>query len=356
MKNFNYVGHPSRIFFGSGTIDRLEEEAQNLSMRRVLVITTPGQAEQGEEIAGKLGGIEPLVYPHAAMHTPVEVTETAELFLKEHSIDGLIAIGGGSTTGLAKALAFRTDLPQIIVPTTYAGSEVTPILGETKDSVKQTFSDASVLPETVIYDVDLTLGLPVAMTVASGMNAIAHAVEALYSRDANPILDFMALDGIRALAGALRTIVNDPTDLEARSNALYGAWLCGVCLGSAGMALHHKLCHTLGGSFGLPHAETHSAVLPHAMAYNAPSAPEADARIASVLGSPTAAAGLHQLALDIGAPTSLASYGFAAGDAERAADLALAKPYWNPRALERTKLIVLLENAMAGLAPETIDA
>src|SRR5262249_49398149 len=161
----------------------------------------------------------------------------------------------------------RTDLPQIVVPTTYAGSEMTPILGETAGGAKTTQKTLKVLPEVVIYDVELTLSLPVAISGVSGMNAIAHAIEALYAQDANPVIELMALEGIRALAGALPRIAEAPKDVEARSDALYGAWLCGVCLGSVGMALHHKLCHTLGGSFGLPHAETHTVVLPHATRY-----------------------------------------------------------------------------------------
>ncbi len=165
-----------------------------------------------------------------------------------------------------------------MLPTTYAGSEMTPILGETRDGVKRTLRDAKVLPEIVIYDVDLTLGLPVHISATSGMNAIAHAVEALYARDRNPLVSLMAEEGIAALARALPRITRNRGDREARSGALYGAWLCGVCLGTVGMALHHKLCHALGGSFGLPHAETHAIVLPHATAYNASAAPAAMAR------------------------------------------------------------------------------
>ncbi len=204
-------------------------------------------------------------------------------------------MGGGSTTGLGKAIALRTDLPQIVLPTTYAGSEMTPILGETRDSAKTTLRDPKVLPEVVIYDVELTLGLPASVSAASGMNAIAHAVEALYARDRNPLISLAGEEGVAALARALPKILDAPRDHEARSEALYGAWLCGVCLGTVGMALHHKLCHALGGSFGLPHAETHAIVLPHAAAYNAPAAPAALACVARALGTDDAARGLDDL-------------------------------------------------------------
>jgi alcohol dehydrogenase class IV len=182
-------------------------------------------------------------------------------------------VGGGSTTGLGKAIALATGLDQIVVPTTYAGSEMTPILGQTERGVKTTQRSPAILPEVVIYDVDLTLTLPPALTATSGLNAIAHAVEALYAQDRNPIVSLMAEEGIAALARSLPVLVDAASDLAARSDALYGAWLCGACLGAVGMALHHKLCHTLGGSFDLPHAETHAVVLPHAVAYNSAAAP-----------------------------------------------------------------------------------
>src|SRR6266705_2999338 len=217
------------------------------------------------------------------MHTPVDVTKHALLRVRELDANGVVAIGGGSTTGLGKAIAWRTGLPQVVVPTSYAGSEMTPILGETQDGLKTTQSSPKVLPETVIYDVDLTMTMPPSLSATSGLNAIAHAVEALYARDRNPIISLMAQEGIKNLARALPKIKDNADDIEARTEALYGAWLCGSCLGAVGMALHHKLCHTLGGTFNLPHAETHTVVLPHATAYNAEAAPEAMVRIARAL-------------------------------------------------------------------------
>ena len=195
-----------------------------------------------------------------------------------------MAIGGGSTTGLGKAIALRTDLPQIVLPTSYAGSEMTPVVGQTSGGIKTTQSSPKILPEIVIYDVDLTMTMPPKLSATSGINAIAHAVEALYARDRNPVISLMAQEGIRTLAQALPKICAQPDDRAARTDALYGAWLSGICLGAVGMALHHKLCHTLGGSFNLPHAETHTVILPHALAYNAPAAPDAMARIATALG------------------------------------------------------------------------
>jgi alcohol dehydrogenase class IV len=352
MQPFIYEALPSRVIFGTGTLARLGDEVDRLGLRRVLVLSTPPQQSDAERLAASLGDRAAGVFAEATMHTPVEVTERAMVEVAAHSVDGIVAVGGGSTIGLGKAIALRTDLPQIVVPTTYAGSEMTPILGETKDGLKTTQRGPKILPETVIYDVDLTLTLPSAMSATSGINAIAHAVEALYSPDRNPIISLMAEDGIAALARALPVIVSDPSDRSARSDALYGAWLCGACLGAVGMALHHKLCHTFGGTFDLPHAETHTVVLPHAVAYNAASAPEAMARIARALGMSDAAWGIYDLAGRLGAPRALRDLGMPEDGIDRAAELAASSPYPNPRPIERAAIRELIARAWAGDPPQ----
>jgi alcohol dehydrogenase class IV len=308
-------------------------------------------ATEAQKLATQLGPLAAGVFTNAAMHTPTNVSERAVVYVKSVNGDCTVAVGGGSTTGLGKAIALRTDLPQIVIPTTYAGSEATPIIGETAGGVKTTQRTMKVLPETILYDVDLTLGLPPAISATSGMNAIAHAVEALYARDANPLIDIAAEQGIRAFATTLPRIMASPRDAEARSDALYGAWACGVCLGAVGMALHHKLCHTLGGSFDLPHAETHTVVLPHATAYNAPAAPAAMKRIAAALGAGNAARGLFDLAVRLGAPTSLKQIGMKEDGLDRAAELASASPYWNPRPIEKAAIRKLLDDAFHGRPP-----
>ena len=330
-----YEALPARVLFGSGTVAQLAAEAERLGMTRALVLATSGRPGKAAQLTDLLGSRSAGVFAGAVMHTPVSATEAALRAVAETGADGLVAFGGGSAIGLGKAIALRTDLPQIAVATTYAGSEMTPVLGESKDGVKTTQRSLKVLPETVIYDVDLTLGLPPGVSATSGMNAIAHAVEALYAQERNPITSLMAEQGIAALARALPAIVRNPADRGARADALYGAWLCGVCLGAVGMALHHKLCHTLGGSFGLPHAETHTVVLPHAVAYNAPAAPGAMARAARALGTDDAARGLYDLAGSLRAPRSLRELGLEEGGIARAADLAVERPYWNPRPVER---------------------
>lgn len=353
MRSFVHSSHPSRVVFGAGTIDQVRAEVERLGGTRVLVLAGPRGGEAARRVRSVLGSLVVARFDGAAMHTPVDVTERALEMLRAAGADCLVAVGGGSTVGLSKALALRTDLPQVVLPTTYAGSEVTPVLGETDGGRKVTQKSPAVLPETVIYDVELTTGLPVALSVTSAVNALAHAVEALYSPDANPVTDGMARDAVAGIAAALPSVVAEPTDLEARADLLRSAWLAGICLGTVGMGLHHKLCHTLGGTFGLPHSETHTVLLPHAMAYNAPAAPEAFATIARALGVPDAPAGVFDLVAGLSGPTSLRELGMAEADLARAADLAVAQPYPNPRELERDGILELLTDAWHGRRPVT---
>jgi alcohol dehydrogenase class IV len=351
MEPFVYEALPSRVIFGTGTLTRLGEEITRLDLSRVLVLSTPQQRHEAERLAAALDGRSAAVFAEATMHTPVEITDRAMEMVAARRADGIVSVGGGSTIGLGKAIALRTDLPQIVVPTTYAGSEMTPILGETKGGIKTTQRSPKILPETVLYDVDLTLSLPISLSVTSGINAIAHAVEALYAADRNPIISLMAEDGIKAFASALPRIVAAPDDREARSHALYGAWLCGSCLGAVQMALHHKLCHTLGGTFDLPHAETHTVVLPHAIAYNAASSPEAMERLARALGASDPAQAVFDLAGRLGARRALRDLGMPESGIDRAADIATQNPYPNPRPIERTAIRDLIARAWAGQPP-----
>jgi len=309
MEAFEYSALPARVVFGFGTVPRVIDELNALGRKRAFVLSDPHHGAAG---AARL------------MH----------------------ALGKQGV-----ALALRTDLPQIVLPTTYAGSEATPVLGETQDGEKSTIRTMKVLPEVIIYDVELTYGLPPGLSLVSGINAIAHAVEALYARDANPIISSLAEQGIAALGLALPQIVSDPANRDARSDALFGAWACGSCLGAVGMSLHHKLCHVLGGTFGLPHAETHTVILPHAVAYNAHAAPVAVDRVALALGVREAASALFDLAALNGAPTSLRQIGMSEADLDKALDAALQSAYWNPRPIERGPIRALLDDAYHGRRP-----
>jgi alcohol dehydrogenase class IV len=348
---FAYEALPYRVIFGEGTLARAADEADRLGIKRALVLTTPQQHADGNKLGRVLGHRLAAEFPEAAMHTPIAVTERAMGVIEATDIDGLIALGGGSAIGLAKALSLRSGLPQLVLPTTYAGSEMTPILGETRDGIKTTQRSRDIVPDTVIYDVDLTMSLPAAISATSGLNAMAHAVEALYALEANPIISLMAEEAIAALGRALPRIVATPSDRDARGDALLGAWLCGTCLGAVSMSLHHKLCHVLGGSFDLPHAETHAIVLPHVVAYNAEAAPEAMRRIARALGTPDATLGLFGLQRRLKVPLALADIGMPEDGIDLAAELATRNAYANPRSLDRAALRELLARAWRGDAP-----
>jgi maleylacetate reductase len=352
MRPFVYNALPARVVFGLGTIGQVADEVRRLGCRRALILSTPQQQGDAERLASQIGDLAAGVFAGAAMHTPVEVTQQAMDHLRNLGADCTIALGGGSTIGLGKAIALRSDVPQIAIPTTYAGSEATPILGETEQGRKTTQRSPRALPEVIVYDVDLTLTLPAGLTATSGMNAMAHAVEALYAQDANPVTSLLAEQAIAILAQALPRITKNPQDRAARSDALYGAWACGTCLGSVGMALHHKICHVLGGSFGLPHAETHTVMLPHAVAFNTASAPDAMARVTRALASTEAAQGLFDLAGELGAPRSLREIGMPENGLDEAADIAVMPPYWNPRPIERTSIRALLQDAYEGRRPD----
>jgi alcohol dehydrogenase class IV len=354
MRSIVYTANPSRVIFGAGTVGQVRSELERLGAHRVLLLSGPRLAELTERIRADLGARAVAAFDQPAAHTPTEVTERALAVAQEHAVDGVVAVGGGSTTGLAKALAVRTGVPQVIVPTTYAGSELTPVLGETSGGEKVIRSGPEILPETVIYDVELTLRLPTPVTVTSAINALAHAVEALYAPERNPVVDLLALEATRLIATALPVVVADPADSEARAELLRAAWLAGTCLGTVSMGLHHKLCHTLGGTFSLPHAATHTVVLPQAMAYNAAAVPAVMARIAEAVGAPDAPTGVYDLVTAVGGPTSLRELGMAEVDLDHAVELAIARPYPNPRELARAPIARLLDDSWAGRRPSSV--
>lgn len=351
MEAFIYSALPMRVRFGSGARRLVAEEVTRLDRRQAVVISTAGRRAQAEEISSLLGDLSAGILDLAVMHTPVETTLAALDRLRGLGADCTVAIGGGSAIGLAKAIALRADIPQVAIPTTYSGSEMTAIAGQTEAGKKTSIKDGRAMPAAVIYDVELTMTLPARISAASGLNAMAHAVEALYARIRNPVTTRQSLDGIEALVSALPTIVSTKSAPAARTEALYGAFLCGMALSSVGMALHHRLCHALGGAFELPHAETHSVVLPHAAAFNADAADGALALVAEILNATTPGVGLAEFAGRIGAPTSLREIGMPENGIGRVADLVVSNPVWNPRPFVRDDIVGLLSAAFHGERP-----
>nr|WP_165922085.1 maleylacetate reductase [Pseudonocardia endophytica] len=350
MTAFRYRALPMRVLFGPGRLAELPAELDELGLSRALVVSTPGHRELGDRVAALIGDRAAGVHARAVMHVPSEVADAAVTAAREAEADCCVAVGGGSTVGLAKAVALADGLPVVAVPTTYAGSEMTPVWGTTEGGVKRTGRDPRVLPVSVVYDPELTLTMPPELSVVSAINALAHSAEALYAPDGSPIVSVMAEES--ALAAGLPRVVKDPTDVDGRSDTLYGAWLAGACLGATTMGLHHKLCHTLGGALNLPHAPTHTVVLPYVLAFNAGRAPDAMAALGRALGRPAPGA-VRDLAVSLGAPTSLRELGAAREDMAGVAATAAASPYGNPRPTDEGQIADLLDRAWAGAELET---
>jgi maleylacetate reductase len=349
---FEYEARPMRVVMRPGAaVTAVAGEAERLGLRRLLVVCGPRGAGTARAVADSLGSACAGLFAQARQHVPVEVADQAVLAARDAAADGCVAVGGGSAIGLGKAIALRTELPLIAVPSTYSGSEMTPVWGLTEHGAKRTGRAPSVLPRSVVYDAELTLSLPAALSVTSGINAIAHAAEALYAPDASPLVSLTAEEGARAMAGALPEVAADPGDLAARGRALYGAWLCGTALGATTMGLHHKLCHVLGGTFGLPHAETHTVVLPYVLAHNAPAAPDAMTALGRALSTDDAAQALWDLTGGLGAPRSLAELGLREADLPQAAAEVTGQAYPNPRQVTTTDALAILKAAYEGARP-----
>ncbi|MEU4674725.1 maleylacetate reductase [Amycolatopsis sp. NPDC023774] len=350
---FTYEALPVRVVFGAGRVAELPTEADRLGLDRLVVLGTPGRAEDVQLVSTLLGHRVAGHFEDARTHVPASVVQAACEKVGRLGADGCVAIGGGSVIGLGKVVARQTGLPVIAVPTTYSGSEMTPIWGITEDGRKRTGRDLRVLPRSVVYDPELTVRLPPRVTGLSGLNAIAHAMEALYAPDASPVTSLMAEEGIRALAAALPVLADEPSDLPARTLALRGSWLCGLCLGQTTMSLHHKLCHILGGTFDLPHAETHSILMPYVAAFNLPAAPAANEAMSRALGVAAPAVELAHLGARTGAAPSLGELGIAESDIDEVVRQVFSQPYANPRRLRPDEVHGLLLAALRGTPPQS---
>ncbi|HWG26687.1 MAG TPA: maleylacetate reductase [Actinospica sp.] len=351
MMKFEHVSLPQRVRFGTGGArENLAAEIEAFGASRVMVIATEG----GRELAHTVADGQPVVRWHheVVMHVPVEVAERAREAAEADRVDALVCIGGGSATGLAKAVALTSGLPIVAVPTTYAGSEATNMWGLTEGARKTTGVDDKVLPRAIVYDAALTVGLPVELSVASGLNALAHCVDSMWAPRADPIDRALAAEGIRALRLGLPQIVKEPAGIEGREYALYGAYLSAHAFASAGSGLHHKICHVLGGMFNLPHAQTHAVVLPHVLAFNAPYADDARRLIAAAFDASDAVEGLRQLREELDAPRALRDLGMPGDGIAAAADAVLAAvPPGNPRPVTRENIAELLSAAWEGNDP-----
>lgn len=363
MTAFVHDTLPQRVVVeAGGAARRVREEVERLGARRIMLIASDREAEPADRAAAQVEVA--LRWDEVVQHVPLEVAERARTAATHHGIDLIVSVGGGSTTGLAKAVAMTTGLPIIAVPTTYAGSEATAMWGLTADATKKTGIDVAVLPKSVVYDATLTLSLPVDLSVASGLNGLAHCIDSMWAPGTDPIVQAFALEGTRTLATGLPRVVADPADVDGREAALLGAYLSAVSFASAGSGLHHKICHVLGGTFDLPHAQTHAIVLPHVLAFNAAAVPQIAGRIAAALGAPgtgrpdtgdpavAAVCALDALYARLDAPRALTEVGFTQAGVPEAVERVLAvAPDSNPTPVTRENLTGLLQRALTGASP-----
>lgn len=353
---FTHESLPQRVVFARDEMAAaVAAEVGRLGADRVMLIASARDAPRAAAIAEAV----PTAVRHEeiAMHVPVQVARRAREVAIASGADAIVCLGGGSATGLAKAVALDptcgpTGLPIIAVPTTYAGSEATTVWGLTEAGTKTTGVDDRVLPRCVVYDATLLTTLPGEITVASGLNAIAHGIDSMWGPRADPIDRALAGEAIRALAAGLPRAANDSGSLDGIEHTLYGAYLAAVAFASAGSGMHHKICHVLGGMFDLPHAQTHAVVLPHVLAFNAPRAPEAERRIAEAFGAESAVAGLAALRRTLDAPRALRDYGMPEDGVARAVEPVLrAIPADNPTPVTPEHITALLRAAWAGEEP-----
>lgn len=333
-----------RTLLGRGARHDIPAEAERLDARRILLVATGSARRHADELAEALESRVAGRFDRPAVHTPVEVTAEAMAVVERTRADGVVAIGGGSAIGLAKAISARTGLPQIAVPTTYSGSEVTPVVGETADGVKTTRRDPALAPGTVVYDPELTVGMPRGLTLTSAVNALAHAVEALWAPDATPLTDGLATESAEGILTALPSVLDDPDGIPGRERLQSAAWLAGLCLAQTRMGLHHQLAHALGGTFDLPHAELHSLLLPHVLAFNLPVAPKAATRLERTTGGDPVSV-VSDLTARHDGPTTLAALGVPRDGLRAVAERVASRPYPNPRTPEIEPLTELLEAA-----------
>lgn len=348
---FDHSTLGQRVLFGTGrAAEHATTAVGDLGARRVLLIADAFAMDLSDEIARSAPVVARI--HEIEQHVPVANGRAAVESAEQNDIDAIVSIGGGSSTGLAKFVARETGLPIVAVPTTFAGSEATNVWGQVDGERKTTGVDDRVLPKVIVYDAALLSGLPANLATASGLNAVAHAVDGFWAPRADPINTALGSESIRALFPGLLALVADPDDIEAREQTLYGAYLAAVAFASAGSGMHHKICHTLGGAYGLSHAEMHAVVLPYVVAFNEAAAPEAAARVKQALGeraTGSAARGLYELRKAVGVVDSLAELGMSESDVPEAARLAIgAIPSSNPRPVEVADLERVIHAAWAG--------
>lgn len=346
---FTWTSLPSRVVFGPGAVRRVGDEVARLEKRRVLLVGggmstraafTRVRELLGDALAETVGG--------STQHVPADVIDAAAATTRAVDADVLVSVGGGSATGLGKVLAFICDLPLIAIPTTYSGSEMTAVWGRITDGRKHTAFDLRVLPRSVVYDAELCVGMPPRLAAASGMNALAHCLEALWSSGANPMTTALAVEGGRRLVGGLPRVVDDPDDVNAHAENLIGACLAGVAMAQAGMGIHHRSAHVLGGGWKLPHAETHAILLPRSTALVAPRAQAAMREASRIFDSDDVPAAVFALLQRLRLPNGLSELGMPEDGLDEAAHRIMEATHNDPLVPGETSVREMLDDAYFG--------
>jgi maleylacetate reductase len=349
ISNFSYRSDPIRIVFGAGAVAALRAETEFHKISRLVVLCSPTRADFARRVTAPVADRFVGFCDTAGQHMPRDAFEHIVGEMKRLNADGFVVIGGGSPIGLAKAAAATTGLPYIAIVTTYSGSEMAArwYIGVADNRVNG--ESVAALPATAIYDPELTLDLPPAISAASGMNAMAHAVESLYGIDTNPVVQAMAEKAVRLLGASLPRVIENPRDIEARTDALYAAWLAANFRAQVG--LEHAIAQRVRQWFNLDHARTHAVATPYAVGFNAAAAPDAMTRIARALGAKDAARGLYDLNVKLGLPTGLRDLGLKEADIGRAVEVVAAVKIAHPKTVSMADLLNVISQAYAGAPP-----
>lgn len=357
MKSFTHLAMPGRVVHGAGRVAELADEVAALGAERVMFCCTKSRVPAVKQLAATLGDRVAGICDAAKIFVPLTAVEPGREMAADLGADCLVSYGGGTAVGLAKAIALEQGQPIVSIVTTYSGSETTALQGIIgHDGVRVNYRDMRMLPRTLIYDPELMVDVPLDVSVASGFNSISHAVSSYLGKDANPVADMYSENGIRTMSAALVKLAENPRDIDARSDAMQGAWLCGMTIMSSGTTIHHKIAHVLGGGFDLPHGPTHAVVLPHSTSYNRDQAPDAMAGIGRAFGvapedAPNA---LFDLLGKSGAVESLRGLGLPESALDEAADRIMIDRYFNLRDYDRDAIRALLQDAWEGRPPSGV--
>ena len=341
MKPWTHTGFAQQLVFGAGSVKRVSDVLKALGVRRVLLVTTEGRNDSadGARVRSALGSALASTFAEVTSHVPVPLVQRAVQQARGDAIDAVVSFGGGSCADTGKAVCFFTEqeagtpgasfadrpaLPHIAIPTTYSGAELTGFFGMTDPAARQKTGAGgpTITPMAAVYDPELTLSTPPRVSAETGMNALAHCVEVVYSPSRTPEAEAIGLAGARRIVSALPLVVDDPGDVDVRASMLEGAALAGRCLQNGSMGVHHGLSQLVGGRTGIPHGLANAMILPHAMRYNDEAAHDELARLGDAIGAAgDPALAVSDLVKRLGLPSGLGECGVTLDDLDAVARL-----------------------------------